>query len=227
MSNSSITPGYTPAVPAAPAEKYYIQPNLGHASRIWWAFFWRNTLISIGIMFVFTVALMMLTRFIPFSRTASLIPYTSYVVEYAVAIFVIYYIVRKKFRHFRIILTVQRDGAVDILEPTFGLTFRIWWTYAWRSILYLIALSVAVYVPLGFLAGAIAAIFPGLAGLINQLAHTAVEGAVGLFTIYSNILDEDIAGFRVSLAPRDSISLPSEALNLGPLPAPPGPAVSK
>jgi hypothetical protein len=136
-------------------------------------------------------------------------------------------LVRKKFRHFRLILTAQRDGGVDILEPTVRRTFRIWWTYAWHSVLYLIALSVAVYVPLGFLAGALGAIFPPLAGLFYQLIHTAVEGAAGLFTIYSNILDEDIAGFRVSLAPRDAISLPSEAPNLGPLPAPIEPADSK
>ena len=126
MNNSSITSGYTPAVPAAPAEKYYIQPTLGHALRIWWAFFWRNTLISVGIVIVLSVALMALTRYIPFSRTSSLIPYSSYGIEYTVAIFVIYYVMRKKFRHFRIILTEQRDSAVDILEPTFGLTFRIW-----------------------------------------------------------------------------------------------------
>jgi hypothetical protein len=227
MSNSLITSGYTPAVSVASAEKYYVQPTLGHALRVWWAFFWRNTLISDGIVIVLVVALMALTRYIPFSRTVRIIPFCSYLIEYIVAIFVIHFVAYKRFRHFRVILTEQRDGGVDILEPTFRRTFRIWWTFTWRSVVYLIALSVAVYVPLGFLSSAFAAIFPALAVVFNTFFHALVEGAAGLFTIYSNILDEDISGFRVSLAPRDAISLPSEALNLGPLPTPSGPAVSK
>jgi hypothetical protein len=227
MSNPSLTPVYTPAANTAPAEKYYVQPTLGHALRIWWAFYWRNTLISISILFAVGVVLAALKRYIPYSRIISLIPYISYVIEYTVAIFVIHFIARKKFRDFRIILTAQRDGSVDILEPTFRRTFRIWLTFAWRSVVYAIALSVAMYVPIGFLSGAVAVIFPPLAGLFNQFARSVVAGAVGLFTIYSNILDEDISGFRVSLAPRDAISLPSEAPNLGPLPRPSGSVASK
>ncbi|MGH9679979.1 MAG: hypothetical protein ACRD4Y_08510, partial [Candidatus Acidiferrales bacterium] len=75
-----------------------------------------------------------------------------------------------------------------------------------------------MYVPLGFLSGVFGAVFPHLAGVFAQLFHVLMEGAVGLFTIYSNILDEDIAGFRVGLAPLDAVLLPSEMPNLGPLP---------
>jgi hypothetical protein len=41
------------------------------------------------------------------------------------------------------------------------------------------------------------AIFEGLLAL-------SVSAAVGLYAIYSNILDEDIAGFRVCLLPRQA-----------------------
>ncbi len=149
----------------------YIQPNLGHGLRIWWAFFW--------------------------------------------AIFVMHFIVRKKFRAFRIILTAVGYGdTAQILQPTFGRTFRIWWTYTWRTVIYLTVLSIAMSVPLGFISGAVAVIYPPLGDAFLQFARTAIAGAVGLYTIYANILDEDIAGFRVSLAPRSpTIPLPENAPN--------------
>jgi hypothetical protein len=34
------------ASPVPPALSNYIQPNLAHGLRIWWAFFWPTTLIS-------------------------------------------------------------------------------------------------------------------------------------------------------------------------------------
>jgi hypothetical protein len=219
--------GHTPTVPPVPASGNYIQPNLGHGLRIWWAFFWRNTLISAAAGFLLGIVLIALARYISIPARGYAVTFGGYLIEYIAAIFVIHFIARKKFREFRIILTVQHENSVDILEPTFDRTFRIWWTYTWRSIVYLIALSVAMYVPLGFLSGAVAVIFPPLAGPFVQFARIIMEAAVGLFTIYSNILDEDIAGFRVGLAPRDAVSLPSELPNLGPLPGPAAPAVSK
>ena len=193
----------------------YIQPNLGHGLRIWWAFFWRNTLISLILGFMLGIAVVMLYKVIPFSKRHLVIFYGAYVVEYVVAIFVMHFIVRKKFRAFRIILTAVGYGdTAQILQPTFGRTFRIWWTYTWRTVIYLTVLSIAMSVPLGFISGAVAVIYPPLGDAFLQFARTAIAGAVGLYTIYANILDEDIAGFRVSLAPRSpTIPLPENAPN--------------
>ncbi|MGH9679980.1 MAG: hypothetical protein ACRD4Y_08515 [Candidatus Acidiferrales bacterium] len=124
--------GDSPAVPAAAPSGNYIQPTLNHGLLIWWAFFWRNLLISFCVGVLLGVGLVALARYIPLTTRRYVVAYSGYVIEYFVAIFVIYFIVRKKFRAFRIILTQQDGDSVKLLEPTFGRTFRIWWTYTWR-----------------------------------------------------------------------------------------------
>jgi hypothetical protein len=48
--------------------------------------------------------------------------------------------------------------------------------------------------------GFLAAILPGPA--INLAVQVILDGVVGMFVIYSNILDEDISDFQVALLPR-------------------------
>jgi hypothetical protein len=74
--------------------------------------------------------------------------------------------------------------------------------------------------------GAVAAISPQLGQVFSWLMGVVMSGAVGLFTIYSNILDEDIAGFRVSLAPRTTAVWPEETLPVEPSPSSAGSVVS-
>jgi hypothetical protein len=71
-------------------------------------------------------------------------------------------------------------------------------------------------VPLGVVTGAVAAISPQIGQVFTWITQVVISGAVGLFTIYSNILDEDIAGFRVSLAPRSTAVWPEEVLRVEP-----------
>jgi hypothetical protein len=90
----------------------YIQPNLGHALRIWWAFYWRNALIS-GIL---SIILHYAVRW-TYENTNLHVRYlrpinqlSDYLLSYIVAIFIIHFVLKKNFRHFRIALLSGYGG---------------------------------------------------------------------------------------------------------------------
>jgi len=220
MASSPPSFGDGPASQADSVAGNYIQPTLGHGLRIWWAFYWRNAVIAIVLSFQLGTAVQGLVRsgMVSPRMTPFLMQAASYVLNFVPAIFVMYYIVRKRFRGFQIRLTSTGDPA-QILEPTPPRVFRIWWTFTWRSIVYTIALSIAMTVPMGFVVGTAAAISPLFGRIFNLLQSLIVAGAVGLFVIYSNILDEEIADFSVSLAPAAaSISVPAAPIESQPEP---------
>lgn len=181
----------------------YIQPTLGHGLRIWWAFYWRTLLSSIALSAVVNYSLL---RSFPHGPTIVFIAkYDSYLFYYLVAFFMMAYILRKNFRHFRIALLSNRGGeGAEPLPPTFHRTARVWWTFSWRAVIYRIIATVAVMFPLGWTMGFFAALLPGPAGsaLINAAVQIILDGVVGMFVIYSNILDEAISDFQVALYPR-------------------------
>lgn len=184
----------------------YVQPNLGHGLRIWWAFYWPTTVIGGFLVIVLNFWLRRLYQ--DLSLSASVVgptmKFDPYILNYIVAFFVMYYVLRKNFRHFRIGLLSNggREGA-EQLPPTFARTLRVWWTYSWRTLFYGAVAWVVVVMPLSWFLGlfkpspVFATLFFGAVGVI-------IAGAVGLFAIYSNILDEDFADFRVCVLPRQA-----------------------
>jgi hypothetical protein len=132
--------------------------------------------------------------------------YWSYSFNYGAALAMMYFIVRKRFRNFHIRL-ISIDDRTQMLQPTFRRIFRIWWTFTWRTLVYRIVLSFAMSVPMAFVSGAVAVIYPPLGPTFTVFAGLAVDAGVGLFTIYSSILDEEIADFCVTLAPNSSAEL--------------------
>lgn len=189
-------------VPAALSN--YIQPNLGHGLRIWWAFFWPATLIST----VLTIVVNYWTRYFYENSNVSgsllrpILHYDLYFFSYVVAFFVMNYILRKNFRQFRIGLLSNRGGArSEILRPTLRRTFPVWWTYCWRTFVYGLIATFVTAIPRAFLLGPFSR-NRVLESLLGSLFGVALGGAIGLFVIYSNILDEDFGDFRVCLLPR-------------------------
>jgi hypothetical protein len=183
----------------------YIQPDLGHAARIWWAFFWPTTLISSVLGFALGAALRMLYE--NTATSAKLILWTSriggYAINYAVAMAVMYYVLGKRFRHFRIGLLAASGSGSEELGRTFQRTLRVWWAFTWRTVIYGLVAWVVVAMPMGWFVG----IFnPGPAGLslFGALMGLVLGGGVALFVIYSSILDEELGDFRVCLLPRTS-----------------------
>jgi len=194
-------------VHAAPAIDSYIQPNLGHGLRIWWAYYWPTTAISLILGYLMGVVVRALwENFIVSART--LVPVTRfgpYVINYVVALFVMRYVLGKTFRHFRLGLVPSGTvGPAETLKPTFVRTLRVWWTFTWRTVLYTVLSIVFVTYPMGMFVGLFKP-SPLVANLIFLLLGFVTGAALSLFVIYSNILDEDIGDFRVVLLPRESL----------------------
>src|SRR5580704_18592208 len=89
------TPPVVSTVP--PALSNYIQPNLGHGLRIWGAFFWPVTLIVAFLTFILNFWLRWLyeNENAPASLIGPAMKFSPYVLTYVVALFVMYYILRK------------------------------------------------------------------------------------------------------------------------------------
>ena len=197
------------AAPDAPQESNYIQPNFGHGLRIWWAFFWTTSLIAGVLTFALNFSLRRIYQDsnIPGSVLGPIMKFDPYVLTYIVALFVMDYVLQKNFRHFRLGLLSNRGGeGAQSLAVTLGRTLRVWWTYSWRSLVYRLIITFVSTIPMGVLVGLFARI-PVAHALVSILAVIAIDGAAGLFVIYSNILDEDFGDFHVCLLPRQKETL--------------------
>lgn len=208
-----------PASPAA-SLRDYVQPNLGHGLRIWWAFYWPTALAAIVLSIGFNSAMRLFLQIgvIPDGLIVPVIWFSRfdlYIFYYLAAFFAMAYVLRKKFHSFRIGLFPNRDWGSSVrLQPTMRRTMRVWWAFSWRAVIYRIIATVVASIPLGWIIGLLPVIFPHrfvpFAGLVIQIM---IDGAVGMFVIYSAILDENIADFRVGLVSRapkmEIVTLPS------------------
>ena len=114
----------------------YIQPTLNHGLRVWWAYYWPTSLISVVLIATISIVLRIAWQnalvSAGFVRWASSI--LAYVVTYAISLFIIHYILAKRFRHFRVAL-LPRDisSTGQSLPRTFPRTIRVWWAFSWRA----------------------------------------------------------------------------------------------
>src|SRR5271154_582925 len=117
----------------------YIQPTFNDGLRIWWAFFWPTTLAS-GILNILAMAwikYLYQNSYVPGSTLRYVRMAAPYLISYAVAFFVMYYVLHKNFRHFHIGLLSNGGGeGAQPLAPTFRRTLPIWFTYSWRTFVY-------------------------------------------------------------------------------------------
>jgi hypothetical protein len=195
---------------ALPASDY-IQPNLGHALRVWWAFYWRTSLISGVLAFGATYGLKLLyeNTSLPAFWIGWAMKLAPYVLFYSVAIFVMRSILHKKFRHFRIGLSPKAaPESRQVLQPTIKSALRVWWVYSWRAVIYSLVAGVVVSYPMNLSLGLFAP-GPVVMALFSTGLGFVIGAGVGLYVIYSNILDEDFADFHVCLWPREVETTPS------------------
>jgi hypothetical protein len=189
-----------PAATDTPTSNY-IQPTLSHGLHIWWAFYWRTSLATIFLV----AAVAKILPLVPETPAAGFIlRYDVFLFSYSAAFFMMAIILRKNFRDFRVALLSHRGGeGAQPLPPNFRRVARVWWTFSWRSLLYRIIAAVAISFPLGWIVGFISHFLPGPAAvrLLNLVVQVLIDAAVGMFVIYSSILDEDISDFRVALLP--------------------------
>lgn len=192
------------SVPAALGN--YIQPNFGHGLRIWWAFFWPTNLIGaiVTIALNFIVKLGYENSHIPASVAGPFLKYDNYVVPYIIGLFVMDYILQKKFRHFRVALLTNQGGeGAKQLDSTLARALRVWWTYSWRTLVYRMIATFVATIPIAVMIGLFDRA-PALQVAVRLLFVIALDGAAGLFVIYSNIIDEDFGNFRVCLLPLEN-----------------------
>lgn len=204
----------------SPSQENYIQPNLGHGLRIWWAYYWPTSLISILIIIVLSVLLrkawendVLSTQVVRWANR--ILPYA---VISAVSILGIWRILGKKFHSFSIALLPRAavsSGAP--LSQSFQRTLRVWWEFIWRNIVYSVIFRIAGSIALSLTIGIFAALGGPSGAFVSFVSQVLIDGAVGLFVIYSGILDEEFGDFRVTLVPR------ALALSAAPAVAPAGP----
>jgi hypothetical protein len=208
-------------VSAGAADSQYVQPTLSHGLRIWWAFYWRTTVASAILVaaLILTIKPLFLKGGLSFPAYRSLMAVGPWFITYAVSIPVMYFILRKRFQHFRIgLLSLSGGVAAGEIPPTFPRTLRIWWTFTWRTIVYRLILGFVGNIALGFVLGMLSGIFPRMQGTFTFVMGVLIEGAAGLFVIYSNILDEDFSTFRVALLPRTAAAPVAAALPTAAIP---------
>jgi hypothetical protein len=183
----------------------YIQPTLNHGLRIWWAYFWPTTLIAGVLQFCtgFWLRVMYERAAIDAHTLKTGLLIAPYATTAAVGLLIFRYLLGKRFRHFRLaLLPVASALAAVTLRPVWGRTVRVWWTFTWRSLVYVLIAFVIVILPLSWFVG----IFrpsPAFGSFFFLFVGTVVNGTISLFVIYSNILDEEFGDFRVVLLPRE------------------------
>lgn len=197
-----------PSAASVPPLDDYIQPTLSHALRVWWAYYWRTTLIAgfFGIFVSFTLRSVYASAgpnsaWVSWAKQAQ-----DFILTAIVAIFVLDYILEKQFKHFRIGL-ISAASAIERhdVPVTLWRSMRVWWSFTWRNIVGSVIGYVVVILPLSWLITITRP--PELAALVVMfLSGFAVAGLVALFVIYSSILDEEFGDFRVALLPRKEVA---------------------
>ncbi len=186
---------------------FYVQPTLGHALRVWWAFYWRSTLF--GLLIVFVVSLLLGIAGHAAGLPAPLILLAarveSLVVAFVVTLFAMQRVLRKNFQQFRIGLAAHAtpSGEPQYLEATLGRALRVWWAYFWRMIFFLAIAFVVVVYPLNMFLGLFR---PSLVfvQIFSVLMWAVIGMVVSTYVLWYKILDEDIADFHVTLIPRQA-----------------------
>jgi len=198
----------------------YVQPNLGHGLRIWWAYYWPTSLVSLFVIVFLTFLLRKAWENVLISTlvvvwSSRILPY---VVVYGFSVFTIRYVLGKSFRSFRVTLLPRdrRDGT-QAMPRSFGRTIRVWWAFCWRTMVYSLIVRFAGSVALGFTIGILSSMSRAAAAWVPIIAEVVIDGAVGLFVIYSAILDEEFGDFRVALLPREPAVRAVPAANEGSL----------
>src|SRR5258706_34558 len=87
------------------------------------------------------------------------------------------------------------------LSRSFQRTLRVWWEFIWRNVVYSVILRIAGSIALSMTIGILAALGGPMRAIVPFVSQVLIDGAVGLFVIYSGILDEEFGDFRVTLVP--------------------------
>lgn len=194
----------SPILPVSPYVSNYIRPTFNHGLHIWWALFWPTTLISAILSAAVEFGLLRVIyqhRNIRGNLIDPIVRFTPYVISYAVAFFIMEYILHKNFRRFRIgLVSSGAKFTSQVIPATFARTAQVWWTYSWRTVIWRLVIVFVASIPIGALLGVFKRM-PAAQTVAWILVIIAIDAAAGLFVMYANILDEDFGDFRVCVLP--------------------------
>jgi len=118
----------------------------------------------------------------------------------------IWRILAKKFHAFSIALLPRAPASgSEPLSLSLQRTLRVWWEFIWRNVVYSVILRIAGSIALSLTIGILATLGGRAGAFVSFVLQGLMDAAVGLFVIYSGILDEEFADFRVTLVPRAPI----------------------
>lgn len=182
----------------------WITPTFSHALRVWWAYYWPTWLIAAAIQFGAGVGLFAMARagdLTPDEQTW-ILRVMPFVATAAVGLFVFQYLLTARFGNFRIAIFPATYGENQLsLPPTFAHGTRIWMAFTWRAILFSVIAGFFVTFPLNAIVAIVTfGTMPPLVAAV--LVGALLNGGVGLFVMYSSILDEEFGTFSVRLVPR-------------------------
>jgi hypothetical protein len=202
-------------------EPAYIQPTLNHGLRIWWAYYWPTTVAAALLTFctIYWVRVLYGRAAISAQTAKVLFGVSPYTLTAVIGLLVFRYILGKRFRHFRLALLPRAAPAGSDATPlpaVWRRTARVWWTFTWRSVVYSVVLSFLANVSLGIVTGMLSEMNRTLAVLVPMIRDLLIGAAVGLFVVYSNILDEEFGDFRVVLLPREAAAQAPMAASVPP-----------
>jgi hypothetical protein len=198
-STSSTGASYSPQL--------YISPTLSHGLRIWWAYYWPAAIVSLGLSVICLIPITLLVRngrisMTAYQQAALVLP----IILFAAAGIVSFqYILHKRFKTFRIALFPNVMGpSLQILRPSFAHGLRLWWRFTWRWLVYVVIAGFFASFPMNMIAGFLT-LGTKWAALVQFLFGILLAAALGLYVIYSSILDEDIGNFSVRLVPPEIV----------------------
>lgn len=199
------------STPSTPGTSF-IEPTSGHAIRVMWAFAWRGAVFSFlaGLAVGFVIGVVGAVVGVPSGTVSAVSGPMGGVAGLLVGIYVMKIILGKQFRHFRIcLLSPSQQPAADAspseLSPTLGLAARFWWGWAWRMVLWSLAIIV-LWLLVAY--GLDAVGFPQRIGyylglVVGSLLVTLAPFLVSLF-VMKGLLQKDFKTFSVRLVPRVS-----------------------
>jgi hypothetical protein len=206
MNEPFSMPPTTPRT-AAPdgLDRAYIQPTFRHALRIWWAFYlpWAlgSTLIDVG-----------------WRSSISVSSLGPMLFSAALSYYVMYYVLSKRFRDFRVALVDEKDFShLREVPRTFDCVVRIWWAYTWRVWLTLYVAGGSIYLLLSSATHAIV-LSQTTRAVLDVAIYVVCAGAAGLYVFYDTILDDAFSGARVCLLRREMGASNTQANAASPAP---------
>ncbi|HEV2298356.1 MAG TPA: hypothetical protein VGR72_07550 [Candidatus Acidoferrales bacterium] len=183
----------------------YIQPTLNHGLRVWWAYYWPTTLAVIAVCLVvgFLMGILIALRLLSPGSLNTIAVAQVYVWTALVSILSIRYILAKRFSHFQIaLLPAAATGTTSPLPRTARRIIRVWWAFIWRFVVFSLIFRFTAGLVIGPIVNLLSLIGPKMAAIVPLAAQVVLDGAVGLYVMYSAILDEEFGDFRVCLMPR-------------------------